>query len=293
LVLAGIRGRWRPLRAELFPHLILLDFSDPQLLLGQSLKTGKSAPPVWQAPIPARTLRDGVPIAPDALGDFVGDLLLEHSSVIATLVVALPRPASAWRVVTWPGGVCPEDPIAFLRELNPDLRLPFSLRGASIDLQPLPGTPDRSLLVAAPKTTVEAWIDLFAIAGSRLCHLLPAQACQWMALHDQLEMVESGTQVGVLHPTSTNCVLDVWLDGVPVFERTLPLAAQELVPALRRSLAFCEAQFGRSCSRLLLTQPLQDPEAVEQGLRLQFEPVDLGGFGTLAMQGLAELDTVG
>ncbi|WP_043368846.1 hypothetical protein [Cyanobium sp. PCC 7001] len=269
---------------------MLLDFSDPQLLVGQTMKTGNADPPTWQAPVPARTLRDGVPIAPDALGDFVGDLLLEHATVMANLVVALPRQASAWRVITWPGGVCPEEPVAALRELNPDLRLPFALRSAAIDLQPLPGRTARSLLVAAPTSTVEAWIDLFAIAGGRFRHLLPAQACQILALRDQIDTTTPGTMVGVLQPTSSHCHLDVWVAGAPEFERTLPLSSQELIPELKRALAFCEAQFGCTRSRLLVTQPLEGLEAVEQAMGLEFQQIELAGFGTLGLKGLAELD---
>ncbi|SBO43761.1 hypothetical protein [Cyanobium sp. NIES-981] len=290
MVLAGIRERLRPLRAEIFPSTVLLDFSDPQLLVGQGIKAGGPDPAVWQAPVPARTLKDGVPIAADALGDFVGDLLLEHSTVMANLVVALPRPASAWRVITWPGGVCPEEPIAALRERNPDLRLPFSLRDAAIDLQPLAGPAGRSLLVAAPNSTVEAWIQLFAIAGGSLSHLLPAQACQILALRDQLEATRPGTMVAVLQPTSSACLLDVWVAGAPEFQRTLPLWPQDLAPALQRSLAFCRAQFGCSTSRLLLTRPLEGVETLEAALGQALEPVDLAGFGSLALQGLAELD---
>lgn len=87
-MLSGISELWLPLRAELFPQTLLLDFSQPQLLIGQALKAGKPAEPLWTAPLPARTLRDGVPIVRDALGDFIGDLLLD---------TAVPMPAWWWR----------------------------------------------------------------------------------------------------------------------------------------------------------------------------------------------------
>lgn len=290
LVLAGIKERWRPLRAELLPRVVLLDFTDPQRLVGQGFRNRKPQKPIWSAAVPARTLRDGMPIAADALGDFVGDLLLEHDASDASLVVALPRQACEWRLITWPGGFSPEDPIEALRELNPDLTLPYPLGAASIDVQPVPGREGSAVVVAAPRTTVEAWIDLFAIAGSSLRHLLPSQACQMLALREQLEAMAPGELLSVLQPTSTECLLDVWLDGAPHFQRRLPLEAPQLVPALQRCLQFCRDQFGTTHDRLLVSDELGASIAVEQVTGLKLEPVDRRGFGSLVLAGLAEAE---
>ncbi len=288
MVLVGIKERWRQLRAELLPRIVLLDFTDPQLLVGQGLRNGKPQAQNWSAPVPARTLRDGMPIAADAFGDFVGDLLLEQKAPNATLVVALPRQACEWRLISWPGGVSPEDPIEALRELNPDLKLPYPLGAARIDVQPVPGREGRAVVVAAPRTTVEAWIDLFAIAGSSLRHLLPSQACQMLALREELDAMAPGDLLGVLQPTSSECLLDVWVDGAPHFQRRLPLEATQLVPALQRCLQFCRDQFGITHDRLLVSDELSAAAAVEQETGLELELVDRRGFGTLALAGLAQ-----
>ncbi len=286
-MLAGIKERWRPLRAELLPRIVLLDFTDPQMLVGQGLRNGKPQSPIWSAVVPVRTLRDGLPIAADALGDFVGDLLLEYQAPDASLVVALPRQACEWRLITWPGGVSPEDPIEALRELNPNLKLPYPLGAASFDVQPVPGRAGSAVVVAAPRTTVEAWIDLFAIAGSGLRHLLPSQACEMLALRAELDAMAPGELLGVLQPTSTECLLDLWLDGAPHFQRRLPLDPPLLVRALQRSLQFCREQFGTTSTRLLLSDELSAAIAVEQETGLELEVVDRGGFGTLVLAGLA------
>ena len=98
MVLAGLQEKWRPLRAQLFPKLVMIDLSE-HLVIGQSVKRGQPLEPIWSAPIPARTCRDGVPQLKDAVGDFLGDLLLEYGSMDAQLVVSLPRQASHWREV--------------------------------------------------------------------------------------------------------------------------------------------------------------------------------------------------
>lgn len=291
-MLAGIKERWRPLRAELLPRVVLLDFTDPRMLVGQGLRHGRPQEPIWRAPVPARTLRDGAPIAADALGDFVGDLLLEHNAPDASLVVALPRQACEWRLISWPAGVGPEDPIEALRQLKPDLLLPYPLAAASFDVQPVPGREGWAVMVAAPRTTVEAWIDLFAIAGSSLRHLLPSQACQMLALREDLEAMVPGELVAVLQPISNECLLDVWLEGAPQFQRRLPLEAPLLVPALQRSLAFCQDRFSTASTRLLLTDDLEASADLEQALGLELETVERGGFGTVVLAGLAEAELV-
>ncbi|MFQ6537770.1 MULTISPECIES: hypothetical protein [Aphanothece] len=289
-MLAGIKERWRSVRAELFPKLVLLDLSDAMVLTGQAFKPGGADSPVWTAPVPARTVRSGVPIAADALGDFIGDLLLEHSTPDASLAVALPQAASQWRLIEWPAGTIPEDPVEALREMNPDLQLPFRLDEAYIDIQDVPASPSRSVLVAAPRGTVEAWINLFAIAGGSLRHLLPAQAARMAGLREAIEASPPGGMVALLQPLASRHQLEVWVDGAPEFERSLPLESQALVPALTQSITYCQERFSPSSTRLLLAQPFEGSDAVAQALEFPIEPVDLGGFGSLVLKGLADVE---
>jgi hypothetical protein len=110
-----------------------------------------------------------------AVGDFLGDLLLEYGVLDAQLVVSLPRQASHWRVVDWQAGQEPGDCVDELRALNPDLGWPFPLEQAYLDVHPLPGLPASSLVIAAERSVVDAWVEVFAIAGGTLQHLLPSQ----------------------------------------------------------------------------------------------------------------------
>lgn len=289
-MLAGIRERWLPLRAELFPQIVLLDFSHPQLLIGQTLKAGKPEEPLWTAPVPARTLRDGVPIVRDALGDFIGDLLLEHSRPYAGLVVALPRVLSQWRVIQWPGGAEPPDPVDALRAKAPQLGWPFPLSEACIDVRPLPGTGSCSLVAGASREAVEAWIDVFAIAGGNLRHLIPAHAALMSGLQPMLEQAGPGELVALLQPTTSDCQLVVWRDGIPEYERVLPLAIDQLIPVLRESLGFCRSSLGASGVRLLLAETLEGSAAISEQLGLPLELVDRGDYGSLHLQGLGFLE---
>lgn len=290
MVLAGIEAQWRPLRALLFQQVLLLDLSDPQILLGQSLKGGKPGGEAWEAPVPPRTCRAGVPVALDALGDFIGDLLLEHSAPDAALVVALPWEAACWRVLEWPDGGQPEDATDELRERHADLGWPFNLEDASLDVQPLANAPGCSLAVGMSLDALESWIEVFAIAGATLRHLIPAQVCQQLAIREQLEASADQELVALLQPDSQACHLLVWRAGVPEFQRRLPLEPSELVPALDQALRFCRHRLGAESVRLLVTDPLEGMEAIRAQLDWPLELVERGGFGSLRLAGLAALE---
>jgi hypothetical protein len=290
LVLAGIQAQWRPLRAELFPQVVLLDLSDPQLLIGQAFKGGKPQGPTWSAPVPARTCRAGLPVALDALGDFIGDLLLEHSTPDAGLVVALPWELGHWRVLDWPEGSTLEDPAEELRERRVDLGWPFSLDEAALDVQPLAAAPGRSLVVGISHDALDSWIEVFAIAGGSLRHLIPAQACLHMALQQELASSPPGALVALLQGSSTANDLLVWRDGVPEFQRSLPRDQESLVPALAQALGYCRSQLGGGAIRLLLDQPFEAAAAIRDQLGLELDVVDRGDYGSLHLAGLGLLE---
>lgn len=289
-MLAAIEAQWRPLKALLFPQAVLLDLSDPELLLGQSLRRGKPGGEAWLAPLPARTCSDGVPVALDALGDFIGDLLLEHSSPDAALVVALPWEAALWRVVEWPEGSQPEEQVVDeLRERRVDLGWPFSLEDASVDVQPLAGAPGCSLAVGMSLDALESWIEVFAIAGGTLRHLIPAQVCQQLALAAMLEASSEDALVALLQPSRRQCRLVVWKAGVPEFQRSLPIDPVDLPPALDQALRFCRHRLGAASVRLLLDETADGAGAIRQLLEQPLDLVDGAGFGSLQLAGLAAL----
>jgi hypothetical protein len=289
-VLAAIQAQWRPLQMELFPRLMLLDFSDPELLIAQAIRRGRPDPDSWSAPLPARTCRQGVPVALDALGDFIGDLLLEHSVPDAGVVVALPREVSRWRVVEWPDGQEPEDPAEVIREQAVPLGWPFSAEGAALAVHPLEEAPGCSLVVGTPQPCLEAWVETFAIAGTVLRHLVPSQACLHMALQPIFDRSDPDALVALFQPVEDGLDLLVWRDGVPEFEQRLPAQPEALTAAVLRALAFCRSRFGDGGGlRLLQAEPLQQASLLEERLDLPVELVDRGDYGSLHLAGLGQL----
>lgn len=207
---------------------------------------GKANPPcgdlLRRVPLPRGACVQGLPTQKVAIGDLLGDLLVELGLNRAELVASLPQAAACWRLVQWPFDEWPEDPEQALRQINPDLRLPFPLGQAYINLTPLPaparGGPPASLLVAAPKKLVQAWIDVFAIAGFDLLRLDAAPVCDLRALEPLLETAPATELLAFLEVRGHGSQLMLVRQGLPEYSRLLSGSEAELAAQLERCLAW-------------------------------------------------------
>lgn len=285
-----LQDRLRPLRSQMFPSLVLLELND-DALQGQVLRRSQPEPVTLDVPLPPLTCRNGMPLEKEPLGDLIGDLLVRDNLLNSYLMVALPPAAVHWRVVAWPFDEMPEDPVDALRQVDPDLHLPFSLEEATLDLQPLPGRagePARMLLAAAPTLLVDSWVDVFNLAGVQLERLAPAQACQYLALLPVLAEAGDDELIVVLDPREAGCRLMVLRAGLPVFERVLPIGDEPLRLELERCLAFLQRRDRQARGlKLLLAAPYQLPAGLEDDLGTTAELIASEPYGSLVLKGLA------
>lgn len=114
----NLLDRIGPLKAQLFPRVVLLELSDAGLR-GQVLRGDRPAPLNLEAPLPPLTCRAGMPLETEPLGDMLGDLLVRERLLDAYVMASLPPEATEVRVIAWPGGIDPDDPEQELRRLNP------------------------------------------------------------------------------------------------------------------------------------------------------------------------------
>jgi Tfp pilus assembly PilM family ATPase len=292
-LLEDLRTRLRPLQARMFPQQVVLELRD-DALLGQVLRNDHAEPLSIEAPLPALTCRNGMPLEKEPLGDLIGDLLVRDGLIDAWVMAALPFPAVEWRWIVWPFSDMPEDPAEALRQIDPPLHLSTPLDEAFIDLQPLqgeplPGGPAQMLLAVAPRVLVNAWIEVFNLAGAQLDRLAPAQSCQLLALQAHMAGAPTDQLIVLLDPQPRACRLLLLRDGLPVFERNLPAAGEPLVAELKRCLAFYRRQDRQvRRTRLLLTGPLQPIEPLELALGVEAQTVGPEEpFASLVLQGLA------
>lgn len=245
LVLAGVQAQLQPLAARLFPPRVWLALEDDAVTV---LTTRGRAEPVQLAllrrvPLPRGACSDGDPHQVMALGDLIGDLLVDLGLVGAEVVAVLPAAACAWKVVQWPFDEWPESPDEALRQIDPALGLPYDLPQAYINLLPLEGTGQQqsgcsSLLVSTPRQLVLSWIEVFDIAGVQLERLEASQVCELRALLPLLEGGDPGLLEVVLVPEDRGARLTFLRHGVPEYSRRWTGLMADLEAELERCLAY-------------------------------------------------------
>jgi hypothetical protein len=300
LVVARLQEEWQTLRSELFPTKVVLDLSDLVLTAQRLPKANQPLDAPWIVPLPAATCRGGRPLQTEALGDFIGDLLLSYGEIKALLSVILPAPACYWRALQWPLAASPLsawplEPALQLRELQPDLGLPFALEQSWLDVMPVQGGDVDALVVAIERQLLADWLEVFNIAGVRLGRLVPAQVAWMVGLQERLLAANSTTLVGLLLPEPQALRLLVWRDGVPLYERLLSGELEQWLGQLEACLRFLRWQQGMQATgsiELLLAAGLAagQQERLQLGCPQPLELLDSGGYGNLALRGLALLE---
>jgi Tfp pilus assembly PilM family ATPase len=295
LVVARLQDNWQSLRADFFPARVLLALSDQLLSVQRLPGRRESLPDALLVPIPAATCRDGRPLQVEALGDFIGDLILGEGQIRSRLSVALPAAISHWRVLDCPWLQWPDDPAAALRALEPDLGLSFPLEQAYLDLMPLDATVPQALVAAIDRDLLSSWLEVFAIAGVRLGRVVPTQLALMAALQERLLGADPAALVALLHPEAKGLRLLVWRAGVPLYERLLAGSPDQQVAALERALAFLHwhLQLAPTSVSQLWLDGAVEPEAresLETCLALPLEPIETEGYGSLVLRGLARLE---
>jgi Tfp pilus assembly PilM family ATPase len=290
-LIVDLQDRIRPLRHRMFPRELLMELHD-DLIRGQVLADGLAGKVRFEAPLPPLTCRDGMPLEKEPLGDLIGDLLVRDDVLEAFLRVALPPAAVHWRVIDWPEDrPLPSEPLAAVRELDATtLRLPFDLSDALIDAQPLAGRP-QLLVAASPRKLIDAWIEVFTMAGTQLERLAPAQNCDYLALRPLLEQMGSRDLLGLLRAENGTTRLTLFRDGIPRFQRAVAANGTALANELHRCIAFYRRQDPEARGlRLVQASELPESLALAQDLGVAIETITPEPFASLTLQGLACLE---
>ena len=222
MVLSGLQDRLAPLRTWLFPRRVYLQLED-QAISAMVLEGERIA---WQerVPLPAGLCVNGEPLMVEALGDLLGDLLVERGYARAHVKAVLPRAATAWRLIEWPEAAWPEQPELLVRQQQDELGLPWSLQDADVLLDPLLAELPRSLLVAAQRSLLEAWIEVFSQAGVALDGLEALPICLWRAVKPQLARQGREGFLALLQLEPDQSWLLALDQGQPLGEWPLPVA---------------------------------------------------------------------
>lgn len=295
MVLSGVQerlGPWlapslgprlAPFNSWLFPRRVHLEIQD-RALTALALD-GRCIAWCETLPLPEGVLVGGHPQAVEALGDLLGDWLIERGYGGARLKAVLPWRASAWRVLQWPA-TAPGRPLADLLpvELGPEA-FGAPLEQLDLNLHPLRGG-EEALLYGARADLLEAWMAVVAQAGLELDGLEAAGLCCVRA-------AAAAQARWLLCVEPEQCWLVLLRDGAPRWQWPLPGPHQ--AAALGEALGACRGYIQRVDPAVLAT-PLALVAAGGGGLELSallpelrsvvtagVEPLDPLGGGTLGL----------
>ncbi len=278
MVLSGVQEqlqeRLTPLRSWLFPSMAYLELEDRSItvLAGQRSGGVFQAEVLERVPLPAGLCDRGEPLRQEAVGDFIGDLLIERGLNGAHVRACLPMAASQWKLVQWPGGEWPQDPDELLSRRGADSGFSFQIQGAYTREIPLDtdltGGAPTSLVVAVRQSLLQAWIETLAIAEVTLDGLEAAQVCWLRALEPLLRQAPASQLLAVLSLRAEAGRLLLVRRGLPLYEHAYPAdtGAEELAEQLRRSIDFTLQQDSSATSVRLLVHGAKATVAVSEQL---------------------------
>lgn len=288
MVLSGVQEqlqeRLAPLRSWLFPSMAYLELEDRSItvLAGQRSGGVFQADLLERVPLPAGLCDRGEPLRQEAVGDFIGDLLIERGLNGAHVWACLPAVASQWKLVQWPGGEWPVDSDEVLIRRGADSGFRFPIQAAYIREIPLDtsltGGAPTSLVVAVRQSLLQAWIETLAIAGVALDGLEAAQVCWLRALEPLLRQAPASQLQVVLSLQAEASRLLLVRRGLPLYEHAYPAdgGLADLAEQLRRCIDFNQQQDSSATSvRLLLHGAKATGAVAEQLASLLPWPVEL------------------
>lgn len=222
-MLSGVHDQLQPLRAWLFPRRVLLQLED-QAITAMVLE---DATVTWmeRVPLPIGLCDGGVPRRPDALGDLIGDLLVERGFGGAGVAAVLAPAAAQVRLVHWAGKALPADPELLLLRHQRSLRLGAPWYDLDLHRLDFSGDSPTSLVVSVRSALLESWIEVFSLAALRLDRIEASQICLSRALRSLLrDAAGAPGLIFLLEQERWGARLLVLEAGLPVFERPLGLA---------------------------------------------------------------------
>ena len=240
---SGVTEQLAPLREQLLRPLrtgrvaVAIE-ADAVTLLAYQTIGGQLQLQSWrQVPLPSGVVDAGVLLLAEALGDLIGDVLLQGGIQAPGARALLPPEAVVLRSLKLPSGRQPDAEILpWLRGQEAALALPFPLPEAAVSWQQ---RGDHWLLACLPNDQLDRWIDTFAIAGLELHGLEPSVLAVERLLPAALQQ-EPEQWTGSLDVRGESWQLLLWRGAVPL--RQLNLEAASGLDELRAVIAGLDGQ---------------------------------------------------
>ena len=272
---SGVTEQLAPLREQLLRPLrtgrVAVGIeADAVTLLAYQTVGGQLQLQSWQqAPLPSGVVDAGVPVLTEALGDLIGDLLLQGGIQAPGARALLPPEAVVLRSLKLPVGRQPDAEIVpWLMGQEAALALPFPLQEAAMSWQQ---RGDHWLLACLPNDQLDRWIDTFAIAGLDLHGLEPSVLAVERLLPAALQQQAPEQWSGSLDVRGESWQLLLWRGAVPL--RQLSLEPSSGLDELQAVIAELD---GQPPTLWVLAEPELSPplESWSQQLGCRLERID-------------------
>jgi type IV pilus assembly protein PilM len=224
------------LGVELTPervHIVQLDQS----------KKGTRVSAFVSLPLPEGAYQDGRIVDPDAIADVIRQGLDAKKIKARNAVSAIPVGEAVIRLIRLPAELDDFELRDMVLNQEAALYLPFSREDADVDFQKLETDIDDDgierveiLLVATPRDVTDTYLNVFERAGLQLKVLEVSSFALLRTLRNQLTQFSPGEAVALVNVDCDGSEISIVVDGVPQFNRKIPIGTHQLQSALSRAM---------------------------------------------------------
>lgn len=224
------------LGVELTPervHIVQLDQS----------KKGTRVSAFVSLPLPEGAYQDGRIVDPDTIADVIRQGLDAKKIKTRNAVSAIPVGEAVIRLIRLPAELDDFELRDMVLNQEAALYLPFSREDADVDFQKLETDIDDDgierveiLLVATPRDVTDTYLNVFERAGLQLKVLEVSSFALLRTLRNQLTQFSPGEAVALVNVDCDGSEISIVVDGVPQFNRKIPIGTHQLQSALSRAM---------------------------------------------------------
>jgi type IV pilus assembly protein PilM len=194
-------------------------------------------------PLPEGAFQDGRIADPDAIAEVIQQGLDEKKIKTKKVASCIPVGEAVIRLIRLPAELDDYELRDMVLNQEAALYLPFAREEADVDFQKLDASIDEDgierveiLLVATPKEVTDMYLNVFERAGLDLEVLEVSSFALLRTLRNQLSQFLSGEAVALVNIDFDGSEISIVVDGVPQFNRKIPIGTQQLETALSRAM---------------------------------------------------------
>lgn len=220
--------------------------------------------------VPEGVYSDGKIIDPPTLADLIQETLSENNIKAKSVAAAVPMRDSMLNLIPVPAELSEEELRDVVLNQEAGLYLPYPIEEVDLDYQKLGYFPDEDgiekvqvLLISTRREVTDTYLDIFEQqVGLRMDALEINTVALIRTIREQLRQYPSQEAVVLVDIEFDNTELAIIVDGVPEFNRTIPIGTFQLQSALSRAMRLPPSRNIETLQEMTL--PISDKEAKEE-----------------------------